>query len=26
MYNERAATRGELMMRNFFAERFAKKK
>ena len=24
MYNERAATRGELMMRNFFAERFAK--
>ena len=25
MYNERAATRGELMMRNFFAERFAAK-
>ncbi|MDI1251941.1 dienelactone hydrolase family protein [Thermomonas sp.] len=25
MYNERAATRGELMMHNFFAERFAAK-
>lgn len=25
MYNERAATRGESMMRNFFAERFAAK-
>ncbi|MEO6154757.1 MAG: dienelactone hydrolase family protein [Thermomonas sp.] len=25
MYNERAATRAELMMRNFFAERFARK-
>lgn len=25
MYNERAATRAELMMRNFFAERFATK-
>ncbi|MGV8944475.1 dienelactone hydrolase family protein [Thermomonas sp.] len=26
MYNERAATRGEMMMRNFFAETFAAKK
>ncbi len=25
MYNERAATRSEVMMRNFFSERFATK-